>query len=65
MTDFETDPNYLKMLISEFSTIVRARRNVQAMTGPCQSLQRGAGYRTELPQGKTISHHLLRYKMVN
>ena len=31
-------PSYLKMQVSELSTNVRARRNVKAMTSPCQTL---------------------------
>jgi len=53
------------MQVSELITNARARRNVQAMTGPCQALERSYGVRDKFPWGKMISHILRRYKSLN
>jgi len=53
------------MLVSELSMSASARRNVKAMTGPCQTLQRSNSAHAKLPKGKRISHTLRRYKALN
>jgi len=53
------------MQASEPITNVRARRNVQTMTSPYQTLERSYGVCNKLPAGKRISPILRRYKALN